>query len=146
MYFDNWKDAEWDSERWPNFTAKEVAQRGFGWEEGDTPILIIPEFIDLVQAVRVACDFALPVSSWYRSNIYNKQVSTTGVNGPHTTGRAIDTKVFGEKAVKLIDVALNLGFSGIGISQKGPRSKRFIHLDNLEDDETPGPRDWIWSY
>lgn len=147
MHFENWKDAvqHWDSERWPNFTVKEVAQRGFGWEEGETPVLIVPEFIDQVQAIRNAVG-PMNVSSWYRSPAYNDQVSSSGTDGPHTTGRAIDVKCSGAKAVKVMEVALALGMTGFGISQKGAHDKRFVHLDNLSDNETPGPRPWIWSY
>jgi hypothetical protein len=35
--------------------------------------------------------------------------------------------------------------TGIGVAQRGPHDKRFIHLDDLKNSEQ-NPRPWIWSY
>ena len=32
----------------------------------------------------------------------------------------------------LSEKARQIGFSGIGVSQKGPHQKRFVHVDTLE--------------
>lgn len=146
MHYDNWKEAKWDNERWPNFSPSEIAERSHGWNVGKSPVLIIPEFVDKMQHLRDLCGFPLTVTSWYRSPEYNDKVSSTGKTGPHTTGRAVDIEILGDKALILIEHAIDLGFTGIGVSQKGPHRKRFIHLDTLENGETPGPRRWLWSY
>lgn len=85
----------------------------------------------------------LSVTSGYRCPAHNNNVSSTGLTGPHTTGRAVDLAVDRGNAYKLLKLALEMGFSGIGVQQKG--ATRFLHLDNLPN--APGqPRPSIWSY
>lgn len=98
-----------------------------------------PGFIDKLDAIRKEVGFPLRVTSGYRCPLHNQKVSSTGPNGPHTTGRAVDLAVDRERALKLLAAALKGGFTGFGIQQKG--SERFIHLDDLEDG-----RPTIWSY
>lgn len=98
-------------------------------------------FMKKVEALRMACGFPFTVTSAYRCSKHNASVSSTGVNGPHTTGRSIDIGVRGEQAMKLVQKAVELGFTGIGVSQKG--TGRFIHLDDLTEGY---PRPNIWSY
>lgn len=101
------------------------------------------EFMGKVEHLRVSCAFAFPVTSAARCPDHNARVSGTGRTGPHTTGRAIDIAVQGNQAIMLIRAALALGFTGIGVAQKG--GGRFIHLDDLPNG--PGcPRPFIWSY
>ena len=134
----HWKDCEWDLGRWPNFSPRELAQRGAGWEEGRTPIIIEESALDKLQALRDMCGFALPVTSAYRSPVYNAKVSTTGLNGPHTTGRAFDIAVYGERASYVIEYGYKCGFTGLGVHQRGSHSARFVHWDDLAKR--------IWSY
>ena len=122
---------------WPNFKPAELACRGTG------ALLLVPEFMDRLQGLRDLIG-PLPVTSGYRTPGHNQSVG--GARGVHDTGRAVDIAVSGERAFLIAGVAGELGFTGIGISQKGPHDKRFIHLDDLSDHETPGPRPWIWSY
>lgn len=100
------------------------------------------EFMDLVERVRDIVEAPLSVSSAYRCPVHNNAVSSTGSNGPHTTGQAIDIKCSGNKAHKVLDAAMGVGMTGIGIQQKGNHAGRFIHIDNL----TNGLRPWVWSY
>lgn len=87
----------------------------------------------------------MTINSGYRCPDYNAKVSHTGSTGPHTTGQAVDVKVAGNKALQLITLAIECGFTGIGVSQKGPHDGRFVHLDDLPNG--PGqPRPWLWSY
>lgn len=96
--------------------------------------------------IRKIAKFPFVVSSAYRCPAYNDKVSTTGKYGPHTTGRAIDILVYGERTVILLKLILKSEFfTGIGINQRGPRNKRFIHIDNLEATENR-LRPWIWTY
>jgi zinc D-Ala-D-Ala carboxypeptidase len=88
-------------------------------------------------------EFARPmvITSGYRCQAHNQRVSTTGDNGPHTTGLAADVLVSGPNARLLVDLAVLRGFKGIGISQKGPHAGRFIHLDRVDR-----PEPLLWSY
>lgn len=82
----------------------------------------------------------LTITSGYRTPEYNASVSHTGAEGPHTKGRAVDFACDGRLAFKIIREALKLGFTGIGISQKG--TSRFVHLDMINE----APRPNVWSY
>lgn len=85
----------------------------------------------------------LIITSGYRCPEHNAHVSNTGHTGPHTTGCAADISVDGADAYTLLRLALEMEFTGIGISQKG--HGRFIHLDKLL--AAPGrPRPTVWSY
>jgi uncharacterized protein YcbK (DUF882 family) len=90
--------------------------------------------------LRTRCGFPLPITSGYRSPAYNRLVASTGDDGPHTTGKAADIRVEGVHAFTLISIALQMGFTGLGIQQKGPRESRYIHLDDCHDLPT------LWSY
>lgn len=85
----------------------------------------------------------LVVSSGYRCPEYNARVSSTGLHGPHTTGLAVDLSVARTDAYAVLRLALELGFTGIGVAQKG--NNRFIHLDSLLP-ATGRPRPTVWSY
>lgn len=125
--------ADW---QWPNFTPEEWACKG------DGTLLVIPSFMDRIQLLRQTVGFQLIVSSGYRSPAYNASVSHTGDGGPHTTGHAIDLTIRGAQALIVLKAALQLGFTGIGVSQKG--EGRFLHLDDLPPESAPRPM--IWSY
>lgn len=106
------------------------------------------EFMDLIEAVRTDPGWKRPmvISSAYRCPEHNNRVSSTGYDGPHTSGKAIDIRVSGKDAWDLMGVASSYEFTGVGVAQKGNHQSRFIHLDLLSDEETKGPRPWIWSY
>lgn len=100
-------------------------------------------FVELLDNLRDNFGGPIVLSSAYRCPEYNAQVSSTGTNGPHTTGKAVDILASGEDAFRILDHAFALGdFKGIGIAQKGEHGSRFIHLDTLEK----GTRPWVWSY
>lgn len=97
------------------------------------------DFMDKIQQLREKVGFPLPVSSAARCPKHNSKVSKTGLQGPHTTGRAIDLQVDRKNALIVLKTALEMGcFNGIGIQQKG--GGRFIHLDDIHQPPT------IWSY
>ena len=83
----------------------------------------------------------LRISSTRRYNHHNDYVSTTKnkKNGIHTLGQASDVLISGERAMVLFEKARQIGFSGIGLSQRGPHQDRFVHLDTK-------PRKALWSY
>lgn len=96
-----------------------------------------------IELLRLAFGNPMIVSSAARCPKHNIDVSETGENGPHTTGRAIDFSVSGADARKLVHLAIEYGFTGIGVNQKG--DKRFVHVDDLADG-IGQPRPWIWTY
>ena len=99
-------------------------------------------FMIKVEAPRHELGFPFVVTSAYRckDHIIKRKKKTPGA---HASGHAIDIAVSGDKAYKLLDAALRVGMTGIGVNQKG--NNRFIHLDDLEWDESR-PRPWVWSY
>ncbi len=111
-----------------------------------------PEFMKMLQSIRDEIGVPLPVTSAVRCSKHNQDVSTTGPNGPHVPherhgGRVADIHIVGANALTLVEIAKRNGMTGIGIAQRGPRNKRFIHLDNHDPREGfKGPRPHIWSY
>lgn len=102
--------------------------------------LISPDLLTELDELRHICGFPFVISSGYRCPDHNARVSSTGRNGPHTTGLAADIAVSHENAVTILEHALqNQAFTGIGVQQKG--SGRFIHLDMVAR-----PTRTIWSY
>jgi uncharacterized protein YcbK (DUF882 family) len=101
------------------------------------------KFLWLLDQLRHACGFPLVVMSGYRCPVHNQKVSTTGARGPHTTGKAVDISVSRQRAHDVLRHAMALGFTGVGVAQKG--EGRFIHLDTLTEPEH-APRPTVWSY
>ena len=87
----------------------------------------------------------LKISSGFRCGPWNNECSSSGFDGPHTTGKAADIACSGAKAREIMGAAIELGFSGIGSSQKGDHASRFLHVDSLETSEGR-PRPHTWSY
>lgn len=105
--------------------------------------LIDDAFVTELEDLRHHLGFPLIITSGYRCPDHNARVSSTGRTGPHTTGRAADIAVSNSRAHAVLQAAMMMKFTGIGINQKG--GSRFIHLDNLPD--APGqPRPTVWSY
>lgn len=84
----------------------------------------------------------LAMSSGYRCEAYN---ASKGYTQTHATGQAGDLAIAGELAFDIVSLAVDYGFTGVGIKQHGPHNTRFIHLDDLEA-ANKRPRPWIWSY
>lgn len=122
---------------WRYFSADEFACRHCNVN------LIDHAFVTELDDLRHHLGFALPISSGYRCPEHNAKVSSTGRTGPHTTGRAADIAVSHGRAYEVLQAAMMMRFTGIGINQKG--SSRFIHLDNLPN-ANGQPRPTIWSY
>ena len=102
------------------------------------------EFLELLEDLRVWYGKPMILSSGFRCPAYNNHVSGTGYSGPHTTGQAVDVLIHGVDVLCFLKGALKLGFSGIGVNQKGRLGGRFIHLDNLSEPDFPRPR--LWTY
>jgi uncharacterized protein YcbK (DUF882 family) len=93
-------------------------------------------FIDKLNQLRDKYGKPLTISSGYRCPDHPIEAKKT-VSGMHSTGKAADVAVQGEEALAVLSLAMQLGFTGIGVQQKG--NGRFIHLD-CRDKPT------IWSY
>ena len=107
-----------------------------------------PDFMAILQNIRDDMNRPLRVSSAVRCAKHNSKVSSTGKDGPHVPRKngtaASDILIAGADALRLIDIARKHGVSGVGISQRGTHSKRFIHLDTISDSHHPRPT--MWSY
>jgi zinc D-Ala-D-Ala carboxypeptidase len=112
-------------------------------ECGSTGLEMDNAFMQVIIMLRQKINSPFKVTSAYRCHKYNNQVSTTGLNGPHTTGKAIDIGCRNETALHILREALYIQMPGIGVNQKG--DGRFIHLDMCSSvDKLPRPN--IWSY
>ena len=123
---------------WEYFTDEELTCKcGCGQMEMDDL------FMTKVVAMRKALGFPFIVTSAYRCPEHNNKVSKTGLNGPHTTGRALDIAVRGEHALDVISAIRTHNLTGLGVKQHGP--DRFVHFDDLGPTASR-PRPWVWSY
>lgn len=100
-------------------------------------------FQERLESFRMLWDRPMRLSSCARCSKHNQEVSSTGPHGPHTLGAA-DVLVSGPDAYAMLRAAIAFGWRGIGVNQRGPVEKRFLHLDNLDDMAHPRPR--IWTY
>ena len=101
------------------------------------------DFMVRIEALREQLGFPFPVNSAYRCPEHPIEARKSSP-GAISIVHAIDIGVQGEKAHMLLDAALQAGFTGIGVSQKGSLG-RFIHLDDLEG-SSERPRPTVWSY
>lgn len=99
----------------------------------------------MLEQLREEADFPFSNCSFYRCAAHNKHVGGKP-NSAHLLGCGVDIPVYGKKALRILELAPKYGFTGIGINQKGPHDKRFIHLDSLPSDNGFAPRPWIWTY
>lgn len=124
-------DDEWP---WPHFSPEEVVCKGSG------RLIIVPSFMDHLELLREEFDKPMVIYSWYRAPWYNRQISDSGLDGPHTTGKAIDVKVTNATDYRLLQLAFKYGFTGIGVGLKDG----FVHMDY--DLEASHPRSAVWVY
>ena len=138
----------------PHFAESELRCRC-----GCGAMLFMDAAIEKLEALRVECDFPFVISSGYRCPDHNESVSSTrSRTGPHTVREdanvVVDVLACGSHAAKIVELAPRHGFTGVGVQQKGPHGKRFIHLDAIKPGHAPTEphaggfhaRPWIWSY
>ncbi len=80
------------------------------------------------------------ITSGYRDKAHPVEANKA-TTGEHTMGVCCDIAVEGVDAIRLLKLALELGFSRVGIQQKG--NGRFLHI-GLGGPGLPNPA--IWSY
>ena len=122
---------EWKA--YPNFSADEFNCSHCGKNEMQA------NFMELLQALRSKYGKPMRITSGFRCAEHPIEAKKAQP-GAHASGCACDVGVEGADAHRLLTLALQLGFSGIGVQQKG--GGRFIHLDTL----TSGVRPTVWSY
>jgi uncharacterized protein YcbK (DUF882 family) len=94
------------------------------------------DFMELLDAIREDCGIPLVINCAYRSKEWDKKKGRSG-NSAHTTGKAVDVRCNNSAtAFKIINSALKLGISRIGLG------KGFIHIDNDKN----LPQNVFWNY
>jgi uncharacterized protein YcbK (DUF882 family) len=96
-------------------------------------------FMKKVERMRCKLGFSFVVTSGYRCPAYNASVSSTGLDGPHTTGRAIDIKAGSREKFLIKREAMLQGIIRFGVG------KNFIHFDDLMPSDGFDPN-VIWTY
>lgn len=129
-----------DWSKYPNFAAHEFACPKTGRAD------MCPVFMKKLQTLRDEYGDVITPTSGYRDPEYNNAISTTGLNGVHTLGKAVDIAIHsGVHAHRILEIALRLGFTGIGIRRKKD-GHDFIHLDTATVPEDGKPRPSVWHY
>ncbi len=105
---------------YPNFSEVEFRCRHCGVQK------MKPEFMGRLQALRDVYKRPMSITSGYRCPDHPIEKAKPEP-GMHSTGLACDVGVQGADAHELLRLAMHLGFTGIGVQQKG--TGRFIHLD-----------------
>lgn len=122
-----------DWSKYPNFTEKEFACSHTGKCDMDAA------FMEKIQALRSKYGKPITVTSGYRDATHPIEEAKEKA-GIHTMGLAADIACTGQEAYHILALAFELGFTGVGVAQKG--HNRFIHLDIY----TKTPRSNVWSY
>ena len=95
--------------------------------------------MEKIQQLRDKYGKPMTITSGYRDVTHPIEAQKEKA-GIHTMGLAADVACNGQEAYHLLKLAFDMGFTGIGIAQKG--HSRFIHLDIY----TKPPRANVWSY
>jgi len=111
---------------------------------GSDPSKMNAAFMEKLVELRRALGEPLGMNSAWRSVERNQQAGGAK-NSPHLYGKAVDLRVHGDTAFRVVTMAEKFKFTGIGVRQKGPMASRFIHLDDMEFSDTHY-RPTIWSY
>jgi hypothetical protein len=118
----HWTRAPWDSARWPDFSPRELACKGTG------KLVIHPETLDKLQALRRALGRPVIVTSGYRSPEHNRNIGGARTSW-HMDGVAFDVMMTNHDPRAFEMAARAAGFASIG---RYPESN-FIHIDTRGD-------------
>lgn len=116
--YKSWKDYPKSEWRWPSFSPQEMACRGTG------KLMIVPDAMDKLQALRAKLGKPMVVNSAYRSPEHNRAVGGAK-NSKHMQGIAFDVRMDNHDPAEYIAAALAVGFNGIGTYPK----QGFVHVD-----------------
>jgi len=93
------------------------------------------EFLEKLDELRAWCGFPFVITSGYRHPTLHPIEKKKDVPGTHAQGIAADIKITNAAdRLKVVQAALQLGFTGIGVSSD------FIHVD------TRGTTPVMWTY
>ena len=90
----------------PYFTKQEMLCKC-----GKCGLLPLDSFMLKLVTLRERAGFPFVISSGARCAKHNAAVSNTGSEGPHVMQRAVDVKVYGERAFNLVALATTHGFT-----------------------------------
>ena len=99
-----------------------------------------------LELLRVSLGVPMQITSAYRCPKHNAAVGEGKFVGAHTMGLAVDVAVSGQDAFKLVELAFEFGWTGIGLKQHGPMTGRYIHLDMVPVGNVDVPRPRLWTY
>lgn len=123
---------------YPNFTPEEFKCKHTGVCKMEK------DFMDKLQLLRSICGFPFDITSGYRAATHPTEAEKK-TPGEHYYGRAADISCHGERVYAIIKNAPHVGFTRIGMRQRGPLKSRFIHLGtSLPEHGFQSP--WVWSY
>ena len=110
----------------------------FNWTEFDCKHTGLnemdPAFVDKLDILREVCGFPFVITSGYRDKTHPEEAKKS-TPGTHSSGIAADIAVnSGAQRRLLVQKALELGFTGIGVA------KTFVHVD------TRTTRPTMWTY
>ena len=135
-----YEEGNWPKGRWPNFSYEEMRCSYTGLCNIDEAMM------DKLQGLRNEVGTSLVITSGYRDATHPVEAKKSAPGtGSHCQGKAVDIRCSGATALKVIEKAILLGFTGVGISQQGDFNNRFIHLDTLDDTGLVS-RPTVWSY
>jgi len=127
---------DWENSKY--FKASEFICSHTGTEKMDQ------DFIDKLNKLRDTYNKPITISSGYRDSTHPVEaIKKDPTSGAHVSGKAADILIERNNAFELLSLALLIGFTGIGVNQKG--GARFLHLDTIESSPAR-PRPTIWSY
>lgn len=116
--YNHYRDYPMSQWIWPNFSPREMASK----REGE--LLIHPDSMDKLQALRTALGVPLVITSAYRSAAHNKAVGGAK-NSQHRLGRAFDVMMANHDPAAFEKAARKAGFTGFGYYPK----QGFMHID-----------------
>jgi len=127
---------DWGNSKY--FKASEFTCSHTGTEKMDQ------NFINKLNNLREIYGKPMTVSSGYRDSTHPVEaIKKDPTSGAHVSGKAADILIERKNAYELLSLAFDVGFTGIGVNQKG--GARFLHLDTIEGSPAR-PRPTIWSY
>lgn len=121
-HFDDFPRNEW---KWSDFTPREMRSKS------DNKLMIDPDSMDKLQALRTMIKKPMRITSAYRSPAHNKKVGGAK-SSMHLLAKAFDVQMQGHDPAQFEAAARLCGFTGFGFYE----DSNFIHVD------TGRPREW----
>ena len=122
-----------------NFTYDELAEHTTGLLE-PPDVVEFQSAVDALQELRDAYGRPMRLTSAWRSLSHPAEASKPPDALHRHYHGAFDVSCHGEAAIELLRLALDHGWTGIGVNARGPLGGRFLHLDRLHGHRA------LWSY